>query len=65
MAKLFVSTMLIEDMLFHGRQARIVGVTYDNYKLILEIEGPDVPDAEFVTCTTTKSIDTRFEAVKP
>jgi hypothetical protein len=64
MAKLLVSTMLIEDLLFCGKQARIVGVTFDNYKLIFEIEGIDVPNVEVVRCITTKSIDVRFEPVE-
>ena len=51
MAKLLVSRILIEEALLHG-QATIMGVgRFDGETLELEIEGPDVPEAEEITAT--------------
>ena len=51
MAKLLVSRIWIEEALLHG-QATITGVgRFDGEVLELEIEGPDVPQAEAVTAT--------------
>ena len=66
MALLQVSAILIDEALFHGVAAHIVGVVaYDPQAGVVtfRIEGGDVPDCEEVTCTLTihEPVTVQFE----
>lgn len=64
MTILKISAWMLEDMLFHGRKARIVGATMDDYNIYLEIEGEDVPtEHPIVGVRTVLSQNTTFEPI--
>ena len=56
-AKLIVSAILLEDLMFPAEGVEIVGVAgfdRETRAVTFEIEGPTVPDCNLVTCTITK-----------
>ena len=63
MTEVRVYIHVIEDMLFHGRAARIVGVRMDGEgRMFFEVEGSAIPkDAGTLIVRTVTTSNTTFE----
>ena len=69
MARLRVSSVLLDDLLFPNREANIVGVAEVEpgcWSITFEIEGGDVPDCDEVLAVITehRPVTVAFEPVK-
>lgn len=67
MTEIRVYVHTIEDMLFHGRAARIVGVRMDgDGRMFFEVEGSAIPkDAGTLIVRTVTTSNTLFEPLPP